>query len=104
MLLSCPNCGYCIIDLADVKLGKSETPALPRAERPKHQVSRLDEACVNTVEANSAQYAGGDVLTTADKVQVQELVKQGYSFARVRQMIGKRVTLTQIMSAAKRPK
>jgi len=109
MEVLCPSCGYHLVSLdtstpADYRVKTEQTghPSPARSTTPNSSSTLTDTQPVKPSEPDSAQQSGSDVLTTVEKVRVQELYKEGYALARIRGMIGKsKVSLAQIQAATK---
>jgi hypothetical protein len=101
MRLSCPNCHYHIIELDQVKETQKPNDNFTQPPPIFHPPLYTSKKDVKKNEAVDAQGVSDDALTTADKVRAQELHDQGYSYARIRQMLGKKVPITAIMSATR---
>jgi hypothetical protein len=108
MEVLCPSCGYHLVSVdASTRISalvKAEqlSPFVPdEASLSTSSVTKPRPVLDKSIEAGSAQQSGCDTLTTVDKIQIQELHKAGYALARIRQLVGKNVTLAQIEAAAK---
>jgi hypothetical protein len=111
--VECPQCGYHLGSL-DVKPSEAEyvkpeqegadfiapprgtldhtTPALPTVDKSTDEI-----------EASVAKQRLSEPLTLKDRNNIRRLYDDGYSLARIRQMLGLRITLRRIQGIVGKP-
>lgn len=102
----CPNCGHDLKQYDDVVKQPPNSGVLATSvEADENSAVQANSLTVKESEAKSAQQSRGVTLTTVEKVQIQELIKEGYALARIRKIIGRLdVPLSAIVAASRIPK